>query len=800
VEIAAVNLATEEATVEYESGACTLDDLYRAVEAVGYVPKPVKKTFAVRGMTCASCVKKVEDALLKAEGVQRAQVNLATERVTVTLAPGIAIDALRESVAGVGYELTREVEPDAEVEDEEAQERAREERNLRLRMLFAAAIGATLIVLAQSSRLPLLQDVRLGTINVIAFLLATPVQFWAGWQFHRGAWQVARHRSTDMNTLISVGTSTAYFYSIVATFWPGVIETAAGVSADVYYDTAAVIVALILLGRWLEARAKGQTSAAIKRLMGLRAKTARIVRDGEEQDVPIEDVVPGDVVIVRPGEKIPVDGLVVDGRSSVDESMLTGESLPVEKGPEDEVFGATLNKTGSFRFQATKVGKDSALSQIIRLVQDAQGSKAPIQRLADVIASYFVPIVFAIALSTFAVWWAFGPAPAITFALLNTVAVVIIACPCALGLATPTAIMVGTGKGAEYGVLIRGGESLETAHKINIVMLDKTGTITEGKPSVTDILTTDGFSADDLLRLAASAERGSEHPLGESIVQEAQSRGLPLAEATHFQAVPGHGIEAQVEGRRLVLGNLKLMQDQNLALNGLAPKSETLSQEGKTPMFVAVDGQVAGVIAVADTLKPGASDAIAELHRMGLEVVMLTGDNRRTADAIARQVGVDRVFAEVLPEDKVNQVRALQAEGKVVAMVGDGINDAPALALADVGIAIGTGTDVAMEASDITLIKGDPRDVATAIRLSKQTMRTIRQNLFWAFFYNVALIPIAAGALYPLLSNTGVPVALEPFFGEFGFLNPMLAAAAMAFSSVSVMTNSLRLRGFRPEA
>jgi Cu+-exporting ATPase len=524
------------------------------------------------------------------------------------------------------------------------------------------------------------------------------------------------------------------------------------------------------------------------------------VRDGEEQDVPIEDVVPGDVVIVRPGEKIPVDGLVVDGRSSVDESMLTGESLPVEKGPEDEVFGATLNKTGSFRFQATKVGKDSALSQIIRLVQDAQGSKAPIQRLADVIASYFVPIVFAIALSTFAVWWAFGPAPAITFALLNTVAVVIIACPCALGLATPTAIMVGTGKGAEYGVLIRGGESLETAHKINIVMLDKTGTITEGKPSVTDILTTDGFSADDLLRLAASAERGSEHPLGESIVQEAQSRGLPLAEATHFQAVPGHGIEAQVEGRRLVLGNLKLMQDQNLALNGLAPKSETLSQEGKTPMFVAVDGQVAGVIAVADTLKPGASDAIAELHRMGLEVVMLTGDNRRTADAIARQVGVDRVFAEVLPEDKVNQVRALQAEGKVVAMVGDGINDAPALALADVGIAIGTGTDVAMEASDITLIKGDPRDVATAIRLSKQTMRTIRQNLFWAFFYNVALIPIAAGALYPLLSNTGVPVALEPFFGEFGFLNPMLAAAAMAFSSVSVMTNSLRLRGFRPGA
>ena len=548
----------------------------------------------------------------------------------------------------------------------------------------------------------------------------------------------------------------------------------------------------------MEARAKGQTSAAIKRLMGLRAKTARVVRDGEEQDVPIDEVVFGDVVIVRPGEKLPVDGVVLEGRSAVDESMLTGESLPVEKGPDDEVFGATINKTGSFRFRATKVGKDSALAQIIRLVQEAQGSKAPIQRLADLIASYFVPIVFGIALGVFAIWWLFGPAPAITFALLNTVAVLIIACPCALGLATPTAIMVGTGKGAEYGILIRGGESLETAHKIKAVVLDKTGTITEGKPSVTDIETVDGFSADELLRLAASAERGSEHPLGEAIVQEARERGLALTDAQEFQAVPGHGIEAQVEGRRVALGNLKLMQDRRFELNGLASQSETLSQEGKTPMFVAVDGQVAGVIAVADTIKPGARDAIAELHGMGLEVIMLTGDNRRTAEAIARQVGLDKVLAEVLPEDKVNQIRVLQAEGKVVAMVGDGINDAPALAQADVGIAIGTGTDVAMEASDITLIKGDPRDVATAIRLSKQTMRTIRQNLFWAFLYNTALIPVAAGALYPLFSNTGVPLVLEPFFGEFGFLNPMLAGGAMALSSVSVMLNSLRLRGFRP--
>ena len=795
---AAVNLATEEAAVEYEPGACTLDDLYGAIEAVGYEPKPISKTFAVRGMHCASCVKRVEDAFLKVDGVQRAQVNLATERATAALAPTVDLDELRRSVASVGYELAGEVDADAELEDAEAEERAREERRLRWRMLFAASIGVVLIVLAQSSRIPFLSDVRLGAINVVAFLLATPVQFWAGWRFYQGAWQVGKHRSTDMNTLIAVGTSAAYFYSVVATFWPGIIETAPGVSADVYFDTAAVIVALILLGRWLEARAKGQTSAAIKRLMGLRAKTAKVVRDGEEQDVLIEDVVPGDVVVVRPGEKIPVDGVVLKGGSSVDESMLTGESLPVEKGPEDEVFGATLNKTGSFRFRATKVGRDSALSQIIRLVQEAQGSKAPIQRLADVIASYFVPVVIGIALGTFGVWWIFGPAPAITFALLNMVAVLIIACPCALGLATPTAIMVGTGKGAEHGVLIRGGESLETAHKITVVVLDKTGTITEGRPAVTDVVTTDGLSADDLLRLAASAERGSEHPLGEAIVQEAQARGLSLAEADQFQAVPGHGIEARVEDRRLVLGNMKLMQDRRLDLNGLTSRGETLSQQGKTPMFVAVDGQVAGVIAVADTVKPGARAAVEELHSMGLEVVMLTGDNRRTAEAIAGQVGVDRVLAEVLPEEKVQHVRTLQAEGNVVAMVGDGINDAPALAQADVGIAIGTGTDVAMEASDITLIKGDPRDVATAIRLSKQTMRVIRQNLFWAFAYNTALIPIAAGALYPLLSNTGVPAGLEPFLGEFGFLNPMLAAGAMAFSSVSVMLNSLRLRGFRP--
>ncbi|MGB2694060.1 MAG: heavy metal translocating P-type ATPase, partial [Dehalococcoidia bacterium] len=489
---AAVNLASEEAAVEYEPGACTLDDLYKAIEAVGYEPKPVSKTFAVRGMHCASCVKKVEDALLGVEGVSRAQVNLATERASVNVTPDIDIDALRSRVAAAGYELAREVEADDEEDDVDAQERAREERLLLRKMVFALATGAVLMVLAQAESIPGLSNARMGTLNVIAFLLATPVQFWAGWQFYRGAWQMAKHRSTDMNTLIAVGSSAAYFYSIVATFWPGSIETA-GVEPHVYFETAAIIIGLILLGRWLEARAKGQTSAAIKRLMGLRAKTARVVRAGEELDVPIEDVVPDDVVIVRPGEKIPVDGIALDGRSTVDESMLTGESLPVEKSTDDEVFGATLNKTGSFRFRATKVGKDSALSQIIRLVHEAQGSKAPIQRLADVIASYFVPAVIALAAGTFVVWLAFGPEPAVAFALLNAVAVLIIACPCALGLATPTAIMVGTGEGAEHGVLIRGGESLETAHKITTVVLDKTGTITAGKPSVTDIITSDGL-------------------------------------------------------------------------------------------------------------------------------------------------------------------------------------------------------------------------------------------------------------------------------------------------------------------
>ncbi|MCJ7509645.1 MAG: heavy metal translocating P-type ATPase [Dehalococcoidia bacterium] len=750
----------------------------------------------VEGMTCASCVRRVENALAKVTGVLSASVNLASERATVAFVPGrVAIADLRRAVEDAGYRL-RELAEDER--DAEAEAREREQRTLRAKLLFAGIVGALLMLGAQHQHIPLLTDVRVRWINVASFLLATPVQFWAGWQFYVGTWKTAKHLTADMNTLIAVGTSAAYGYSIAATFAPGLFEAAA-IETSVYFETSAIIIALILLGRWLEARAKGRTSAAIKRLMGLRAKTARVVRDGQEVDIPIEQVAPGDVVVVRPGEKIPVDGIVLEGRSAVDESMVTGESIPLEKGPGDAVIGATINKVGSFRFRATEVGQGTVLAQIIRLVEEAQGSKAPIQRLADVVASYFVPAVMAVAALTFGVWLIVGPSPPLTYALLNAVAVLIIACPCALGLATPTAIMVGTGKGAESGVLIRGGEALETAHRVRVVVMDKTGTITEGRPRVTDVLAGDG-QPDEVLRLAASAERGSEHPLGEAIVTAARERGLALAEAQDFVAVPGLGVQARVGGRQVLLGNLGLMEQRAAKLNGLAATAEELLAEGKTAMFVAADGQVLGVIAVADTVKEGAQEAIASLKAMGIEVIMLSGDHRRTAEAIARQVGVGRVLAEVLPEDKAAQVRALQGEGKVVAMVGDGINDAPALAQADVGIAIGSGTDVAMEASDITLIRGDLRGVATAIALSKKTIQIIRQNLFWAFFYNVALIPIAAGILYPLFSRTGVPGGLQPFFGDFGFLNPILAAAAMAFSSLSVMTNSLRLRRFKPAA
>ncbi|MBN2199472.1 MAG: copper-translocating P-type ATPase, partial [Candidatus Aminicenantes bacterium] len=588
-------------------------------------------------------------------------------------------------------------------------------------------------------------------------------------------------RTADMNTLVTVGTLSAYFYSAAATLFPALFRRA-GIAPAVYFDTSAFIIALILFGRLLEAGAKGRTSEAIRRLAGLQPRTAFVIRDGAEIEIPIADVQVGDLVLVRPGERIPVDGTVEEGRSSVDESMITGESMPVVKGPGNLVVGATLNKTGSFRFRATKVGRDTALAQIIRLVREAQGSKAPIQRLADVIAGYFVPVVISIAILTFVVWFVFGPEPPLTLALLNFVAVLIIACPCALGLATPTAVMAGTGKGAENGILIKGGESLETVHRVDTILFDKTGTLTKGEPEVTDIVPAPPFDEESLLWLAAAVEKPSEHPLGEAVLRKAREKGLEVDEARDFQAVEGQGVEAVVDGKRVMLGNSRLMADRGADVGALAGRAESFAAEGKTAVFAAVDGRPAGLLAVADTLKDHSAEAVAGLQKLGLEVIMLTGDHRKTAEAIAALAGIRRVIPEVLPGDKVSEIKKLQEAGRRVAMVGDGINDAPALAQADVGIAIGTGTDIAMEASDITLIRDDLRAVASAIALSKQTLRVIKQNLFWAFFYNVAGIPIAAGVLYP-------------FFGLL--LNPIIASAAMAFSSVSVVSNSLRLRRFK---
>ena len=672
-----------------------------------------------------------------------------------------------------------------------AKELALLRRKFVFSLAIAAAIMATMAIAPIRTALPFRAD-------FLFLALATPVQFWAGRQFYNASWGALKHRTTNMNTLIVVGTSVAYLYSAAVTFFydSSFFE---GYEAESYFDTSTAIIGLVLLGRYLEARAKGRTSSAMRALMDLRPKTALVVRDGHELDMPVEDVVSGDVVLVKPGQRVAVDGEVVEGISWVDESMLTGESAPVEKSPGTLVYGATVNTTGSFTFRATKTGKDTVLSQIIRLVEEAQGSKAPIQRLADVIAAYFVPAVIAVAAGVFAIWYVFGPEPTYVYAVLTAVAVLIIACPCAMGLATPTAIMVGTGKGAEHGILIRSAEALERAHKIQVVVLDKTGTLTTGKSTVTDIVAS-GISEDELLRLAASAERASEHPLGEAIVAAAGEKGIALSDVKEFRSLPGYGIQATVDGVGLVAGNLALMERRGLTLNGLEELAPALSQEGKTATFVAVGGAVKGLVAVADSPRPEAREAVRALRRRGMDVVMLTGDNRATAQAIASEIGIDHVVAEVLPGEKASQIKAIQGEGKAVAMVGDGINDAPALAQADVGIAIGTGTDVAMEAADMTLVSADLRAVANAIALSKATMRTIRQNLFWAFAYNVALIPVAAGILHPLFSGGDVPDALRPILGELGFLNPVLAAAVMAFSSVTVVTNSLRLKGFKPKA
>ena len=806
VESASVNLATERATVELDPLTVPASLLSDVLDDAGYGAVVDVVTMNVGGMTCASCVGYVERALNEVPGVVSSSVNLATERATVRyLAGATGVDQLREAVDDAGYSVEGVADDTAnEGADSERLARVREIRDLKRKVALAGSVGIVLMTLMY---IPLeVLGLTAFQLNLVLWVMATPVQFWAGAQFYRSAWGALKHTTANMNTLVAVGTSVAYAYSTAATFFGGVFEEAHllhahsvfGHSTGTYFDASAIIIALILLGRLLEARAKGRTSESIRKLMGLRPRTALVVRDGQQVELPIDQVVVDDVVVVRPGEKVAVDGAVVEGASSVDESMLTGESMPVEKTAGDPVYAATVNGTGGLRFRATRVGADTVLSQVIRLVQDAQGSKAPIQRTADVVASYFVPAVLTIAVITWAVWLYWGPPPALTIAILNAVAVLVIACPCALGLATPTAIIVGTGKGAERGILIRNAEALERAHTVTTVVLDKTGTLTRGQPVVTDLITTDGMSEDEMLRLAASAESGSEHPLGQAIRAAATERGLTLAEAAQFQAFPGHGIQAQVEGKSVVLGNAGLLQQRGLALNGMQSSGQELTSQGKTAMWVVVDGKVTGLLAVADTLKPGAKEAVSALRRLGLEVVMLTGDNRPTAEAIAREAGIDKVVAEVLPQDKAAEVRKLQEEGRVVAMVGDGINDAPALAQADVAIAMGTGTDLAMETAQITLMRGDLRGVPEAVALSRATIRTIRQNLFWAFFYNTALIPIAAGVLYLVFGGSGVPIGpLRYILGDFGFLNPVMAAAAMAFSSVSVVSNSLRLRGAR---
>jgi len=754
-------------------------------------------SFPVEGMTCASCVNRITRFLNKVEGVEEANVNLASESATVrydgttlTVADLVAaVDAAGyvariEQVTSADHELNVAEAAEAKAERDEAA--ARHAANLRRRLLVSAILTFPLILgLAKMTIAPWLPAFLVNPWFQLA--LATPVQFWAGSIFYVGAIKALRHKATDMNTLIAVGTSAAYGYSVATIFFPAFFIAAGlgmnGEALPMYFDTSAAIITLILLGRFLEARARSHTSDAIRRLISLAPRTARVLRDGVELDVAIGDVRVGDLVRVRPGETVAVDGVVTEGASGVDESMITGESLPVAKRADDLVVGGTLNTTGTLTFRATRVGADTVLARIIRLVSEAQGSRAPIQRLADVVTGYFVPMVLGLAAFTFVVWFAFGPEPAFNLALLNTVAVLIIACPCALGLATPTSIMVGTGKGAENGILFRNAEALERLGSVKAVVLDKTGTLTEGKPRVTDIVRAAGApDENELLALVAAAERGSEHPLADAIVREAtDTRGLALGDATDFLATAGGGVAATVAGRRVLVGRPGFLEAEGIDVAALVPAADALAADGKTPVFAAIDGRAAGVIAIADTLKAGSAEAVAELRRLGITVAMLTGDNRRTAEAIGRSVGIDRVVADVRPDGKAAAVKALQAEGKIVAMVGDGVNDAPALASADVGIAMGTGTDVAMESAGVTLMSGDLRGLVTAIALSRATMRNIRQNLFWAFGYNVILIPIAMGLLYPI---NGM------------LLDPIFAAAAMALSSVTVVSNALRLRRF----
>ncbi len=771
-----VNFASEKLTLTYDDSLLKMDEIVGRIRRAGYDVAQQTVDLAITGMDCVNCAANVSRALERVDGVLDVNVNFATEHALVTLAAGVPRSSLVAAVEKAGYNVVQ-AEDEAELEDAEQAARQAEIRHNVQRVLIGALFTLPLFVLSMGRDFGLWGEwAHAGWVNVLFWALATPVQFFVGREFYVGAYKSLRNGSSNMDVLVALGSSVAYFYSVIVTL--------GAIGGHVYFETSASIITLIATGTLLESIAKGRTSAAIKKLMGLRAKTARVIRDGQEIDIPVEQVNTGDLIIVRPGEKIPVDGVVHEGQSAVDESMITGESLPVDKGPGDPVIGATINKQGLLTFEATKVGRETALAQIIRLVEQAQGSKAPIQRLADRVSAVFVPTVVSVAILTFAIWM-IGTGE-FTPAMIRMIAVLIIACPCAMGLATPTAIMVGMGKGAETGILFKSSEALERGRKLTAVVLDKTGTLTRGEPSVTDVVVRSAAAIDEpgLLALAASAERGSEHPLGAAIVRAAAERGLPLSSPQGFEALTGQGVRAEIDGRAVLLGNLSLMTSQQVHLNGLEGEAQRLQQEAKTTMWLAVDGQASGVIAVADTIKDGSVEAVKQLHELGLTVVMMTGDNQATADAIAREVGIDRVFAEVKPGDKAAYVKQLQSEGYSVGMVGDGINDAPALAQADVGIAIGTGTDVAMEAADVTLIGGDLRGVPRAIALSKKTVRTIKQNLFWAFAYNVTLIPVAAGVLAPVES---APEILR-------HLHPILAAGAMALSDVFVIGNSLRLR------
>jgi P-type Cu+ transporter len=740
-----------------------------------------RRILPVRGMHCAACVGKVERALTGVPGVESAAVNLATEQATVAFdAARTDVPALQRAVDAAGYELGAEpIVRGGEAEARQRQARQEEQRRLRRKVLAGAVLSAPLLVGGMPEIFPWAPAWL--TSPWLQLLLATPVQLWVGAEFHAGFLRDLRHRSASMATLVSLGTSAAYLFSVAVTLWPHAFHAA---GAMTYYETAAVVITLVALGRWLEARARGRTSEAIRRLVSLAPRTARVLRAGAERDVPTAEVLVGDLIRIRPGERVPVDGAVVEGGSAVDESMLTGESLPVEKTPGARVYAGTVNRTGSFVFQATRVGSETTLARIVTLVEEAQGSRAPIQRLADRVAAVFVPVVLLIAALTFAGWWLLGPPPSALDALSNAVAVLVIACPCAMGLATPTAIMVATGRGAEHGVLIRSAAALETLHRVDTMVFDKTGTLTVGRPAVTDVVAIDDTQPNDVLALAAAAEQGSEHPIGAAIVEHAKQRGLALPPVAEFVTVPGQGVDAMALDGRVLLGNRALMDARGIEIDALAARAAALAATGKTVVYVAFGGRALGLVAVADVLKPEAPATVAALRQAGLRVIMLTGDQRATAEAIARQAGIDRVLAEVAPEAKAAEIRTLQAEGRRVAMAGDGINDAPALAQADVGIAMGSGTDVAIEAADVTLMRGDLGGVVAALRLSRRTITIVKQNLAWAFGYNILLIPVAAGLLYPV---AGI------------LLSPMLAGAAMAFSSVSVVTNSLRLKRWRPD-